>query len=254
MIHTVHLVTDYDAAACAEVAACLGLVSPDTLVCPTTVRSRDTLAAGFCVAHLALAVGPPQRLVVHDVDAPDGFVRSERFWMARTRAGVLAVGPNAGWCWSFVADAVRGFWCLDVPATTRSVGPLAIAAAHALAAHPHAVERAAPRGDIPALPEAAIAYADAAGNLKTTITSPPADPGQRVRVRVGDVDATAVVADGEAAPAGGTLVLAPAADRRPLLELSMPGASAAELFAHPPNGTPVTMAPLTSGGTPTCLR
>ena len=71
MSRLLQLVADYGPGdlAFAELLQCLALVLPDAEVRATRVPPGDTLAAGFCVARLALGDGPADRLVVHDVVA-----------------------------------------------------------------------------------------------------------------------------------------------------------------------------------------
>jgi hypothetical protein len=53
----------------AETTQRLALLAPEAELSPTRVADGDTLAAGLCVADLALSPGPPGRVVVHDVAA-----------------------------------------------------------------------------------------------------------------------------------------------------------------------------------------
>ena len=256
----IHLVADYGAGdlAFAEVVQRLALALPDTVVHPVVVAPYDTLAAGFCVAQLLLNDGPSDRIVVHDVTAggdeagPGG--EGPRFCVGRTRAGVLAVGPNAGWSWSFAVDELRGLCYLDVPADGshfRSRDRLPVAIAHVVAGHPHAICGTVPSARVPPVPEGVIAYVDGYGDLETTLSRPPAASGDRVVVSIGGVSATAIVADSPVAVAEGELALAPGSSgwptgdgaHRRFLELSLRGGSAARRFADPATGTPVALTP-----------
>jgi hypothetical protein len=122
---------------------------------------------------------------------------------------------------------------------------------HAVRGHPHAVEGVVTRTEIPAVPECAVAYVDAWGNLKTTISRSPVAAGERVAVRVGDVEATALVGDDRASFRQAELMLAPSSpswrgadgETRRFLELTIPGASAARRFADPTTGTEVLLTP-----------
>lgn len=62
-------------------------------MCATRVAAGDTLAAGLCVAELALAGGPDDRAVVHDVD---GTAHDRGQWIGRTSVGALVVGADCG--------------------------------------------------------------------------------------------------------------------------------------------------------------
>src|SRR4051794_21844964 len=97
----IQLVADYGPGelAFSETVQWLALAAPDSPVCATRVAAGDTLAAGLCVAELALGGGPGGRAVVHDVD---GTPRDRRQWIGRTRGGALVVGADYGWAWSFI--------------------------------------------------------------------------------------------------------------------------------------------------------
>ncbi len=111
MTPLVHLVADYGPGdlAFAQTVQRVALVAPDAQICPTL--ATGTLAAGLSVAALALGSGPADRVVVHDVA---GAARDHRVWMGRTREGVLIVGADRGWAWSFVAPSLQQVWALDV--------------------------------------------------------------------------------------------------------------------------------------------
>jgi hypothetical protein len=208
---------------------CLSTAVPGLFVCAVQVAPGDTLAAGLCVAELALGPGAVDRLVVHDVD---GDVGDGRLWTGRTRQGVLVVGADRGWAWSFVAGGLRDLIALDVPAVA-GLGP---AVRHALSRHPHAAAAVVARDRIPSAPDCVLVWTDRAGNLQTTLDAAPA---QRVMVRIGDRTARARCGP---APAAGELVLEPGA--RGLRRLAVGGGSASERFGAPPAGTPVSIAPL----------
>jgi hypothetical protein len=149
-----HLVADYWAGdlAYAELVQRLELVVPGTEVLLTQVPRRDTLAAGSCVARLALAPGPPDRLVVHDVGAPRAEAGSTaHFCVGRTRDGVAVVGANVGFTWSFVAEHVCGPCYLEIPAEGSSHGApelLAAAVVRVVKRQPHAITGIVPNGEI----------------------------------------------------------------------------------------------------------
>lgn len=258
MTRLVHLVADYGPGdlAFAEVMQRLAIALPGATVQCTPVAAFDTLAAGFAVAQLALTDGPDGRVVVHNV-APrrdDGGPRAanegERFCVGRTAGGVMIVGPNSGWSWSFCVAELRMLCYLAVPTAGsqfRSRDFLPPTIAHLVAGHQHTICGAVPRDRVSPVPESAVAYVDGYGNLKTTITEAPAPPGERVLVRVGGVAATAVVGDGTFAVAEGELTLAPGSSgwrRRDgvearFYELFLRGGSAAQRFASPATGTRV---------------
>jgi hypothetical protein len=138
----------------------LALVVPDGMVCVELVPARDTVRAGRVVAALALARGPSGTVVVHDVGLrpedpgpfPDGYDLC--FCVARSRTGVLVVGPNAGWTWSFAAQhgLATQLIRMDVPPAGPPPEPatrLAMAVRHATRGHPHAVTGTIDRRGVP---------------------------------------------------------------------------------------------------------
>lgn len=258
----IHLVADYGAGdlASAEVRAGLSLHLPGAEVTYTPVRPFDTVAAGFCVAQLALGEGPAERLVYHnvapreDVDDPRPDNEGEPLVSARLANGVRVVGVAAGSTFAFVADEVEEIYEVAVPPTgsqfrSRDAFPALLpgllAGDRSLLAAPLSAAL------LPPVPQAVVAYVDGYGNLKTTWEDAPAEPGTRVRVRVGDVEADATVGDGTFAVPAGDLAFAPgssgwttrAGGRRRWYELLARGSSAAELFGDPAPGTPVRIEP-----------
>ena len=97
----VHLVADYGVGdlAAAEVRASLAVHLPGADVAYTPVGPFDTVAAGFCIAQLALGEGPPERLVYHNV-APRQDRDDPRHVVARLPAGEAAAEEQ-------VVDVVR---------------------------------------------------------------------------------------------------------------------------------------------------
>jgi hypothetical protein len=225
----IQLVADYGPGdlGFAEAVQRIALVAPDAELCVTRVASGDTLAAGLCVAQLALSGGPNGRLIAHDVAGPAG---DRRLWIGRTRDGALVVGAGVGWAWSFVAPALRELCALDVPADAE----LALAVRHALANHPHSIYAVLGRDQVPAPPECVLVWTDRSGNLQTTLAAAPAD---RVTVRIGDFRAPARLGDARRVPSPGELVFEPGTQG--LQRLTVGGGSAAERFGHPAAGTPV---------------
>jgi hypothetical protein len=248
----VQLVADYGPGelAYAELLQLLALTVPDAVVHVTTVAPSDTVAAGFCVAQLALTEGPPNRVVVHDVGSPEA--GGGLLCAGRTRDGVWIVGRNSGCSWSFVIDELPSLCHLDVTTGgSRLCAPQALAAAitHLIRGHPHAIRDVMPRSSIPAAPSRAVAYIDAAGDIKTTLTEPPGAVGARVQVRIGRVSGAAIITDGNANVPRGELGLATGSSgwptrsggRRRFVELFVGGGSAAERFARPPGGTAIAL-------------
>jgi len=254
----VHLVADYGPGdlAAAEVGSSLAVHLPGADVTYTPVGPFDTVAAGFCVAQLALGEGPAERLVYHNVapredrDDPRPDNEGEPLVAARLANGVLVVGVAAGCTFAFVADEVDEIHEVAVPPSgsqfrSRDAFPALLpgllAGDRSLLAAP--VEPAT----LPDIPARAVAYVDGYGNLKTTWQEFPAEPGTRVRVRVGDVEAAAIVGGGTFAVPAGELSFAPGSSgwatrtggQRRWYELLARGGNAAELFDCPAPGTPV---------------
>lgn len=218
----------------AQVVQRLARAAPDAQVLPTLVPRADTLAAGLCVAALALGDGPRDRVVVHDVAGP---ARDRRFWIGRCGDDALVVGADRGWAWSFVAPRATQICALDVPADTD----VALAVRHGLTRHPHALCAVIDRATVPPPPECVLVWTDRAGNLQTTLAAAPAEP---VMVSIGDRREPARLGDGHGGGAAGELVLEPGT--RGLQRLSVGGGSAAERFGDPAAGTPVELTPATS--------
>ena len=161
---------------------------------PTRVAEGDTVAAGFCIAQLALSEGPDDRIVLHDVASATA--AGEPLYGAHTRAGVLVIGPNTGWSWSFIAGEVSALCELDVCVDAASRGGLR-ACRLARGAAPSARHlRGAGGSADPRRAGRAVAYVDGDGNVETTVAEPPAAVGAAVMVRIGDVSAQARVAAG----------------------------------------------------------
>lgn len=254
----VHLVADYGPGdlAAAEVRSSLAVHLPGADVAYTPVGPFDTIAAGFCVAQLALGEGPPERLVYHnvapreDVDEPRPDNEGEPLVAARLSNGVLVVGVAAGSTFAFLAGEVEELHEVAVAPSgsqfrSRDAFPALLPGL--LAGDRSLLAAALDPADLPAVPARSVAYVDGYGNLKTTWQEPPAEPGTRLRVRVGDVEAEAVVGGGTFAVPAGELSFAPGSsgwatrtgERRRWCELLARGGSAAELFGFPATGTAV---------------
>lgn len=160
------------------------------------------------------------------------------------------VGVAAGSSFSFVAEEVDELHEVAVPSTgsqfrSRDAFPALLPGL--LAGDRSLIARALVPSSLPPVPERVVAYVDGYGNLKTTWHEVPMEAGTRVRVRVGDVEADAVVHDGTFAVAAGELSFAPGSsgwttrsgDHRRWYELLARGGSAAELFGRPAPGAPV---------------
>ena len=253
----VHLVADYGPGdlAAAEVRARLAVHLPGADVTYTPVGPFDTVAAGFCVAQLALTEGPAERLIYHNVapredrDDPRPDNEGEPLVAARLRNGVLVVGVSAGSTFAFVADEADEVHEVVVPATGsqfRSRDAFPALLPRLLAGDRSLLGAPLDPAALPGVPARVVAYVDGYGNLKTTWQEVAAEVGARLRVRVGDVEAEAVVGGGTFAVPAGELSFAPGssgwhgrAGQRRWYELLARGGSAAELFGSPAPGTPV---------------
>jgi hypothetical protein len=254
MSRLIHLVADYGPGdlTYSELVQKLALAVPDALVLPTQVAAGDTMAAGFCVAELALTEGPEDRIVLHDVGSDAA--QDDQLCGGHTRGGVAIIGPHVGWSWSFVVDELCSLCHLDVRVDSprsRARGRLPFAVSHVAKRHPHAICDNMPRSSVPPVPERAVAYVDGYGNVETTMAEPPAAVGTALFVRIGRVSARAIVADRGSVVAAGELAMATgsagwqtrAGGRRNFVELSVGGGSAAERFALPLSGAEICLQP-----------
>jgi hypothetical protein len=261
----VHLIADYGAGdlAFAEVQQRLALHLPGAAVVSTPVAPFDTLGTGFCIAQLALTEGPAGRVVVHNVaprqDEPSARDANagESFTALRLPGDVLAVGPNSGHSLSFVIAEASAAHYLDVPdagSQFRSRDFLPQAVRRLVDGDDGVLGRPLEREEVPPVPVGVVVYVDGYGNLKTTLTEPPAPSGTRVRVSIGDVAATAIVSDGTFEVDEGDLSLAPGssgwegrAGHVTVHELFLRGGSAARRFGRPPTGAAIRVGRLPGG-------
>ncbi len=184
----IHLVADYGFGdlAFAEVRLRLAAVLPEADVVHTPVPAFDTLSAGFCVGQLALTEGPVDRIVYSNV-APRGDEEDprpgnegERLVAARLPSGVLVVGANSTYAFSFVRDEAVELHEVVVPESSsqfrsRDVFPTLIA--ELAAGNREVLGAAVPPDRISDVPERTVVYVDGYGNLKTSWTAPPARVG-----------------------------------------------------------------------------
>jgi hypothetical protein len=152
----------------------LALSAPRIKVILARIPPCDTVAAGYCVAHLALIPRPDGRVVMHDVatrETDDAGMRP--LWIGRSAVGATVLGPNSGHAWSFIVGHVSGPYHFEVPAESPHCGPERMAAAviRALRCHPHAVTGAVPCREIPPPPASATALAEGVERLATRLTS-----------------------------------------------------------------------------------
>lgn len=246
-----HVVADFGTGdlAFAEVAQRFALLFPDATVVSTAVPPFATLVAGFVTAQLALNDGPDNRVVFQNV-APrrdDDQARrdndGERLLHAVLPSGVQVVGVDAGYAFSFLAEAGASFRVIDVATRgsqfrSRDLFPEAMAAALRGERLADAVDPAS----LPSVPNQRLAYVDGFGNLKTTLTQEALpEPGSICSVTLGGVTQEVMVADGVFAVPHGSLVLAPGSSgwtmpdgsRRRWVEVLLRGGSAHAAFGHP---------------------
>ncbi len=163
----VHIIADYGPAgdlAFAEVVQRIKSHLPDAEPVLTPVPPFATLAAGFCVAQLALNEAPVGTLIYHNVapreDDPNARAGNagERLAFARLATGVRVIGVNAGYAFSFLKDAAEEIRYAAVPhegSQFRSRDLFPQAAAAIALGRPDALAEAVPPGDLPHPPPSA---------------------------------------------------------------------------------------------------
>ena len=248
----VHVVADYGQGdlAFAEVAQRLLLGLPDAQLVYTAVPPFATLAAGFCVAQLALNRGPGQVAIFQNV-APrrdDRGVRrdndGERLVYARLSDGKIVIGPNSGFAFSFLEPAVSEIRFVKVSSggsQFRSRDIFAEAFGRILSGDRSLLGDPVPDEAVPPVPRDTVVYVDGYGNLKTTLGGADANPGDRVKVRIGDIEREALVAGGGFEVRDGELAYAPGSSGWSLpdgtevrfRELFLRGGNAWEAFGRP---------------------
>ena len=257
----VHIVADYGPGdlAFAEVIQRIKLHLPDAEPVLTPVPPFATLAAGFCVAQLALNEAPAGTLIYHNVAPRQDDEQSrpsnagEALAFARLPTGVRVVGVNAGYAFSFLRDAAEEIRWAAVPSKgsqfrSRDLFPQA-AAAIALG-QLEALGAAMKDGDIPDIPENRVAYIDGYGNLKTTVRADHKRPpnGAIVAVTVESMRQNAIACDDSFGVPPGRLAFAPGSSgwtvsgrQTRWMELFLRGGNAWEFFGRPAIGSRITL-------------
>lgn len=156
------------------------------------------------------------------------------------------VGVNAGHAFSFLRDAASELAFVNVAAAGsqfRSRDLFAKACAAVVRGAAGALAEGLEPDLIPDIPEAAVAYIDGFGNLKTTLRAPVREPGCTLPVTIGGHTREVVVADSSFGVAQGRLCLAPGSSGWGAgeggvrwLELFLRGGSAFEAFGQPALG------------------
>lgn len=257
-----HLIADYGPGdlAFAEVAQRIKLHLPDAEPVLTPVPPFATLAAGFCIAQLALNPAPVGTIVFHNIAprADDDTARSgnagERLAYARLPSGVRVIGVNAGETFSFLRDAAEELRWVNVPAQGsqfRSRDLFPKAAARIFSGEANALGEEIPRNDIPDYPRDRVAYIDGYGNLKTTIRAGETTrkSGTRLRVRIGDTEEEAVVSDRSFEVAPGVIAFSRGSsgwkdeggEQVTWVELFLRGGNASERFGRPASGAEIVV-------------
>lgn len=249
----IHFIADFGAAdlAFAEVVQRLRLLVPGAHVHCTTVPPFATLAAGFSAAQLALGDAPEDMIVFHNVaprrddraGRPDN--AGEKLACLTLPGGVRVIGPNAGHTFSFLAPFATDFREMQADnagTQFRSRDNYPPAIARLLSGDSSVLGAALSAADVPAVPEAAVAYVDGFGNIKTTITAERHfDPGSVLEVTVAGCTRRATVAGAGFALPEGELALSvgssgwklPSGDSIRFRELFLRGGSAWAAFGEP---------------------
>ncbi|HWI05369.1 MAG TPA: hypothetical protein VNT52_16310 [Acidimicrobiales bacterium] len=258
----IHVVADYGHGdlAFAEVAQRLCLQLPEATLVLTPVPAFDTVSAGFCVGQLALTPGPADRVVFHNVapraDTPDPRPgnQGERLVCARLDTGVLVVGANAGYTFSFLRDealTLREVRCSSAGSQFRSRDFFPELLARVMAGDESVLGEPLLPDAVAELPQRRVVYVDGYGNLKTSWFDAPAASGEPVQVTIGDVTAPATVSDGTFEVPDGDLSFAPGSSgwtshsgrQLRFFELFLRGGSAADRFGGPKAGAGIAVRP-----------
>jgi hypothetical protein len=133
-----------------------------------------------------------------DQPGPRPTNEGERFCAGRTDDGVLVVGPNSGFSFSFCATELQAARCLALPAGARSSGRAICTPGRSRRRSPATRTRSA-RTCQHSAPRAASLGDRLRGRLRQSEDhgeDAPAPAGARMLVRTGEVSATATVGDG----------------------------------------------------------
>lgn len=218
----VHIVADYGQGdlAFAEVVQRLKIHLPDAEPVLTPVPPFCTLAAGFCIAQLALNPAPPGTIVYHNIapreddEASRADNAGERLSYALLQTGVRVIGVSAGHVLSFIRDEAETLrWAAveDEGSQFRSRDLFPEAAASIALGRPQALAEEIDARNIPDVPPARIAYIDGYGNIKTTIRFDRSQfpPKTTLAVQINGITHEAVVSDGTFGVKPGQLAFAP---------------------------------------------
>ena len=258
-----HIIADYGHGdlAFAEVVQQfkLHLSAADPVLTP--VPPFATLAAGFCIAQLALNSGPADAIIFHNIAprADDDSAREgnagEELVYARLTNGVQIVGVHAGETFSFLRDEAAEIRRVKVPTEgsqfrSRDFFPQVTAAI--VSGKENSLGEKIPPNEIPDVPEDRVAYIDGYGNLKTTIAGdqPKFTNGEKVTLTINGKTCEAIASDGTFAVEPGVISFAPGSSGWPRRkggpvrwrEIFLRGGSAAEKFGNPQSGAKIEIA------------
>lgn len=259
-----HIVADYGQGdlAFAEVVQRLKLHLPDAEPVLMSVPPFCTLAAGFCIAQLALNPAPPGTIIYHNIapreddEAARAGNAGERLTYAQMRTGARIIGVNAGHALSFIRDEAEHLrWAAAEDKgsqfRSRDVFPQT-AAAIALGRSRALAEDIEPRL-IPDVPPSRIAYIDGYGNVKTTIRfdGKRFRYGTRLGIEIDGVSQEARVSDGTFEVETGQLAFAPGSsgwqtkhgEQVRWVELFLRGGNAWDQFKRPAIGARIEVKP-----------
>lgn len=255
-----HVVADYGKGdlAFAEVVQRIKIHLPDAEPVLTPVPPFCTLAAGFCIAQLALNSAPPGTIIYHNVapreddETPRVANAGERLCYARLRTGVRVIGVSAGYAMSFIRDEAEKLRWAAVEAEGsqfRSRDLFPQAAADIALGRPQALAEDIDPRLIPDVPKSRIAYIDGYGNLKTTIRfdGKQVPPGTTLSIRINGVMQDAMASDGTFGVEPGRLAFAPGSSgwqTKPgehvrWVELFLRGGNAWDMFERPAIGAEI---------------
>ncbi len=244
----------------AEVIQRIKYYLPDAEPVLTPVPPFSTLAAGFCIAQLALNQAPSGTLIYHNVapredeQDPRRDNTGERLAFARLATGVRVIGVNAGYAFAFLRDVAQDLRWAAAPAggsqfRSRDIFPQA--AATIALGQPDGLAQRIPRRAIPQVPSNRVAYVDGYGNLKTTIKPGRVEgmAGARIRLKIGTVEREVIASEASFAVEPGQLAFAPGSsgwhDARGSearwLEVFLRAGNAWEAFGRPPVGTQIRL-------------
>lgn len=257
-----HIVADYGHGdlAFAEVVQQFKLHLPEATPVLTAVPPFATLAAGFCIAQLALNPAPGGTVIFHNIapraddDAARQENEGERLVYARLPNDVHVVGVNAGETFSFLRAEAEELREVNVPAEGsqfRSRDFFPAATARIVRGEGDVLGKQIPADKIAAVPADRVAYIDGYGNLKTTIVRDVTqfEPGNRDYLTINGTKQEVMWSDGSFSVDPGTIAFAPgssgwrtrAGGEIRWMEIFLRGGNAAERFGWPKSGAQVVL-------------